>query len=237
MVENWPTNLQELTLVTIVFRMTLAIFIGGIIGIERDIKHRAAGVRTHILVCLGAAIIMMTNEYIFEMHPDAGIDITRMGAQVVSGIGFIGAGTILVTNENRVQGLTTAAGLWAAASIGLAVGIGFYEVALAGGIAIIGIIILLRPLKHFIQSRMDPMNLTLLIHSQNGFKDFLQYTSSIDVKISNIEIQKEFDPSVQNEPDTIFMVTISLGKQVSREDFLEKLTLLENIEHVVEIKD
>ena len=107
-------NLNELNVITIMVRVFLAIFIGGLIGTERDMRQRSAGIRTHMLVCLGAAIVMMTNEYIYLEMGDGNIDITRMGAQVVSGIGFIGAGTILVTRDNRIKGLTTAAGLWAA---------------------------------------------------------------------------------------------------------------------------
>lgn len=96
-------NLNELNVITIMVRVLLAIFIGGLIGTERDMRQRSAGIRTHMLVCLGAAIVMMTNEYIYLEMGDGNIDITRMGAQVVSGIGFIGAGTILVTRDNRIK--------------------------------------------------------------------------------------------------------------------------------------
>jgi putative Mg2+ transporter-C (MgtC) family protein len=237
MFSDLPINLQELNFITILFRMALAILIGGIIGTERDIKHRAAGLRTHILVCFGAAVVMMTNEYVYNIFPDAGIDVTRMGAQVVSGIGFIGAGTILVTNENRIKGLTTAAGLWAAAAIGLAIGIGFYEIAIAGGLAIIGIVTLLRPIKRFIQRRTDPADLTVIVHSKNGFRDFLEYTSSIDVKIANLDIQSNRSTEDGEEDDMIFMVTISLGDEVSKDMLVQKLKLLSGIDDVVEVRN
>ncbi|HLR89065.1 MAG TPA: MgtC/SapB family protein, partial [Atopostipes sp.] len=129
MLDKLPAEIYELSGLTITFRVVLAIFVGGLIGTERDIKNRAAGIRTHMLVCLGAAVVMMTNQYVVESFPESNLDITRMGAQVVSGIGFLGAGTILVTSHNRIRGLTTAAGLWAAATLGLAIGIGFYEMA------------------------------------------------------------------------------------------------------------
>lgn len=235
MFEHLPVNLQELNFITIIFRMALAIFIGGVIGTERDIKHRAAGLRTHILVCFGAAVIMMTNEYIFKMYPNAEVDITRMGAQVVSGIGFIGAGTILVTNQNQVKGLTTAAGLWAAAALGLAIGIGFYEIALAGGLAIIGVVTLLQPFKRFIQRRTEPADLTLIIQANNGFRDFLKYTASVDVSIANLEIQSETAEDKKDE-GLIFMVTISLGKGVTKETLLQELNLLNGIDDVAEVK-
>src|SRR5699024_8255754 len=125
-----PTEIDELSGITIAFRVVLAMFVGGLIGTERDIKNCAAGIRTHRGGCLGAAVVSMTKQYVAETYTESNIDITRMGAQVVSGIGFLGAGTILVTSHNRIRGLTTAAGLWAAATLGLAIGIGFYELPL-----------------------------------------------------------------------------------------------------------
>lgn len=119
---------------------------GGVIGLERDLKNHAAGFRTYILVCLGSSIVMMTNQFIFNNY-ELG-DPARMGAQVISGIGFLGAGTIMVTNHNHVKGLTTAAGLWSAACIGLAIGIGFYEGALAGGGALLLIMTLFQKFKY-----------------------------------------------------------------------------------------
>ena len=115
-------------IIALLFRSLLAIICAGVIGYERDTHGSAAGFRTHILVCFGAMIAMSTGQYA-AMYYTA--DITRIGAQVVSGIGFLGAGTIIV-NKHRITGLTTAAGLWAAACIGLAIGIGLYEGALVG---------------------------------------------------------------------------------------------------------
>lgn len=227
-------NLYELNFVTIVFRMLLAILVGGFIGIERDIKQRAAGVRTHMLVCLGAAIVMMTNQYIFLRYPDAGIDITRMGAQVVSGIGFIGAGTILVTSEHRIKGLTTAAGLWAAAAIGLGIGIGFYEVALIGGILILGVMVLLKPFKKYILDHTNPSDISLLIHSKDGLKSFIRFISQYDVKIYDIQIENEFMVD-QKENELFFSVMIELGEQVEGQELLDKLKLLPMLEEVVEV--
>ena len=98
-------------------RLFLAVLCGGLIGLEREYKRRPAGFRTHILICLGAAMTTMTSQYLY-LNLHFYTDMTRMGAQVVAGIGFIGAGTIIVTGRQRVKGLTTAAGLWAAAIAG-----------------------------------------------------------------------------------------------------------------------
>ena len=129
--------LREVNTVSVLLRLTLAMFCGGMIGLERARKHRPAGFRTYMLVCMGAALTMLLSQY--ENHmlhsvwapiaSEIGIrtDVSRFGAQVINGIGFLGAGTILVTGQQKVKGLTTAAGLWAAAIIGLSLGGGFYE--------------------------------------------------------------------------------------------------------------
>ena len=119
-------GLRDVTMASVTLRMTLAVICGGIIGIEREFKRRPAGFRTHILICLGAAMTTLTSQYLYLVLGQY-TDLARMGAQVVAGIGFIGAGTIIVTRRQRVKGLTTAAGLWASAIIGLSLGAGFYE--------------------------------------------------------------------------------------------------------------
>ena len=118
----------------IAVRILVAIILGGIIGMERGMKNRPAGLRTYMLVSVGACVVMLINQYAYQVYGVG--DPVRLGAQVVSGIGFLGAGTIIVTSHNQIKGLTTAAGLWASACVGLAIGIGLYEVALVGGLAI-----------------------------------------------------------------------------------------------------
>ena len=129
--------LRELHFASVVVRLALAMLLGGCIGLERGRKRRPAGFRTYMLVCLGAALTVLLSLYEFTMVTgpwsdicaEIGIktDVSRFGAQVINGIGFLGAGTILVTGRQQVKGLTTAAGLWASACTGLAVGAGFYE--------------------------------------------------------------------------------------------------------------
>ena len=127
-------ELRDLTYASAALRLLLAVLVGGILGIERGRKNRPAGLRTYMLVCLGATTVMMTNQYVTQCMGTG--DPVRMGAQVISGIGFLGAGSIMVTGRNQIRGITTAAGLWAAACIGLAIGIGFYEIGIASGILV-----------------------------------------------------------------------------------------------------
>lgn len=121
--------LRQMNLTSILLRFILATVCGSVIGFERGKKRHAAGLRTHIVVCIGAMSVMLVNQYIITYF-NINSDPARMGAQVISGIGFLGAGTIVTTGHHRgqqVKGLTTAAGLWASACMGLAIGVGFYE--------------------------------------------------------------------------------------------------------------
>ncbi len=120
--------LRDINLATIAIRLILAMLFGGIIGLERGKMGRAAGMRTHTLVCLGAALATMIGFFVFKSTNTG--DPLRVAAQVVSGIGFLGVGTILIKGRFQITGLTTAAGLWCAAAIGIALGAGFYEGAL-----------------------------------------------------------------------------------------------------------
>lgn len=127
MIEHFDA-LRHLTILSILLRFLLACLFGGIIGMERGRRQQAAGLRTHMMVCIGAASTMMVGEYMVVLYSANG-DVLRLGAQVVSGIGFLGAGSIIVTKQNRIRGLTTAASLWASACMGLVIGSGFYECA------------------------------------------------------------------------------------------------------------
>lgn len=136
-----------------IIKLVLACVLGGIIGYERESMHRPAGFRTHILVCVGAALVMVTSEFIFnKYYPRVNADPARLGAQVISGIGFLGAGTIIREGFN-VKGLTTAASLWAVSCVGIAVGIGFYEGAIAATVLIYITLLLLRKMEKSISSR------------------------------------------------------------------------------------
>ncbi len=130
---NIIDSLHNFNCVTIALRILLAILVGGIIGNERGKHGSAAGLRTHILVCIGATLTALTGYYVYQTL-GVSDDVMRLSAQVISGIGFLGAGMIIVKNGNIVTGLTTAAGMWATAAIGIALGFGFYSGAIIGTI-------------------------------------------------------------------------------------------------------
>ena len=125
-------------LISVVVRLLVAAVSGGIVGFERGLKGRPAGLKTFSLVCIGAAMVMVTNEYIMLFISGGSGDAARMAAQVISGIGFLGAGTIMVTGANQVKGLTTAAALWVTAALGIMIGTGFYFGAVAGTVVVCG---------------------------------------------------------------------------------------------------
>lgn len=150
---------------TLIGRLILACILGGIVGYEREHTNRPAGFRTHILVCVGSALIMVTSEFIFERYAlRTNMDPARLGAQIVSGIGFLGAGTIIREGFN-VKGLTTAASLWAVSAVGIAAGIGFYEGALVATVLIFITLIALKRMEEYFAKKNRYK--TLIIQSCN----------------------------------------------------------------------
>ena len=173
MLEFIPETLRDVNLVSILLRIILSVFIGGIIGLEREHKNRPAGFRTRILVCLGAMLIMLTNQYVYQYYGAS--DPVRMGAQVVSGIGFLGAGTIMVTRGRQVKGMTTAAGMWSSAGCGLAVGIGFYEGAVLVGITILIVMTVLRYFDVGIRRISTQFDIYLEVSEGHRLSEVLRY--------------------------------------------------------------
>ncbi len=166
---NAMTYLRELNFVTMIIRLLLALFLGGAIGLERGKQGRAAGMRTHILVCLGAALTTMIG---FFVNRELGYatDPMRVAAQVVSGIGFLGVGTILTKGRFQITGLTTAAGLWATAAIGIALGAGYYE----GAIGAFVIAFLSVTVFYIIESKVSKR--------QTRFGIYIEINSAIHVR-------------------------------------------------------
>lgn len=181
----WPDNAIE-----ILVRLVLAVILGGLIGLERAGTNHDAGLRTHVLVCLGSAIVMVVSENIFLDGYTA--DATRIGAQVVSGIGFLGAGCILI-NGNRIRGLTTAAGLWATASVGLGIGMGYYFVSIVSTLLILMAMAFLSPLSTVLQKKekRHNFNVTILIKNKSSVKGINDYLYNHGYKVTIFHLDEQ----------------------------------------------
>ncbi len=137
----------------VIIRLIAAVVLGGFIGLEREIRKRSAGLRTHILVCIGATLIMLTSTYVFDIYKDiANVDPSRIAAGVIAGIGFLGAGAI-IREGDTVRGLTTAATLWVVAAIGIAVGCGFYLAAFVTTVLVLIVLWLIRAIEGYLVKR------------------------------------------------------------------------------------
>lgn len=184
MLEN-ITILKELNLGSIIFRIVLAMILSGLIGMERERKQRPAGFRTYVVVCLGATLTCITNLYMANNF--ANVDPSRIPAQVVSGIGFLGAGTIIVTRNSRIKGLTTAAGLWCCATIGIAVGSGFYTGAIICSFAILIIMQLLTVVDRSFFKYNKYIYLYVECEHSSFMKALIKYTHEKDYLIYDLE--------------------------------------------------
>ncbi|HHU78878.1 MAG TPA: MgtC/SapB family protein [Clostridiales bacterium] len=173
----------------IVVKLVLGMVFGGVIGLEREIGNRPAGFRTHTLVCMGSALVMMSAEFLMEAYPAFEPDPARLGAQVISGIGFLGAGTIL-KDGSRVRGLTTAASLWVVACIGLAIGMGFYWGALAATLFSYITLVLLKKFEGYVPGLRDK-ELTLEIHNVPGqVAKITNVLAVLNVRVRDIRVNQ-----------------------------------------------
>lgn len=196
---------------SVAVRMLLAVVCGGLIGIEREYKRRPAGFRTHMLICLGAAMTTLTSQYLC-VHLQYDTDITRLGAQVVAGVGFIGAGTIIVSRHQRVKGLTTAAGLWTTAIIGLALGSGFYEGALLTTVLLLLAEVVFSRLEYRIMNNTPEVNLYIEFADRKSLDDMLRLCQAQHVKTLNLEITRSADANTC----AIFSLRLTRKATVSR---------------------
>ena len=230
-INNIANYLREVNTISIILRLTLATICGGILGAERGRKKRPAGFRTHILVCIGSAMVMITSQYMTDVL-NISTDASRMGAQVISGIGFLGAGTIMVVGKNQIKGLTTAAGLWSCACMGLAIGIGFYEGAIISCAFLFGVLTLLHKLDLYSRTHSKILDVYAELKDISGVTNFMNSVKSDGTKISNIEVKK------LNEQDRHIIgltMTLTLSGKIDHAEYILKLHAIENVCSVEEI--
>ncbi len=194
-------------------RLVFAAVCGGLIGLERGRRRRPAGFRTHMLVCMGAALTMIIGQYLaIRMAAIPALagkttDISRLGAQVINGIGFLGAGTIVVTGRQEVKGLTTAAGLWASACMGLAIGAGFYVGAIMGCVLILLSITLMRYLERIFMAKVRNINVYVEMTDINDIGSIIDTIKRENIRIYDIEITKA-DPNSGAYANAVFSMRL-----------------------------
>ena len=224
-------GLRDVTVLSITVRMVLAVVCGGIIGIEREYKRRPAGFRTHILICLGAAMTTLTSQFLYlNMHYYT--DMARLGAQVVAGMGFIGAGTIIVTHHQRVKGLTTAAGLWTAAIVGLALGGGFYEGGIAATVLILLAELLFSKLEYRMLDNAPEVNLYMEYTGKSCLKQILKLYRENELKVLNMEITRSKESETHN---ACAIFSLRLNKRCGVEKLLSQMHTVPGVVTVEEL--
>ena len=219
--------MAELTPVSMTLRLLIAIIIGSIVGFDRRIRNNSAGIRTHALVCLGSALVMMLSQFITVRFPGYHIDVSRIGAGVVGGIGFLGAGTIIMTDRNRVHGLSTAAGLWASSCIGLSIGFGFVEGTLISLVFIVFILNILRQVDYRIVKHTKYLDLYIEFEDQAGVRAFTELLHDQDIDFSDLMLQK---PLIKGDGPTA-TVSVELPTLDLRKPFLKNLKNAEGIRY------
>lgn len=224
------TDLSSINDTSIVLRLLLAVVLGGIIGYERGRAGRPAGLRTHILVCLGSTLAIMTNQYVWQTYGIS--DPTRMAAQVISGIGFLGAGTIIVTGRHQVKGLTTAAGLWATACMGLAIGIGFYKAAIISCFLIAFATVVLHRLDNYMLAKSKVLDIYVEFGKSASITSVLDILKQSDIHIDSIEMVK---PSYDANATAAAIMTLRFRKKQIRLDVITKISAIEGVEFAEEI--
>lgn len=220
--------LREFNTLSVTVRLILTVLLSGAVGIEREHHGKAAGLRTHILVCLGAAIAAMTGLYISRT---SAADISRLAAQVISGIGFLGAGTILVRSNSTVTGLTTAASVWTTGALGLTIGYGFYEAALLCAVLMLLIEGKLGNIDRIISRR------TRVIDIYAEFVDASRLSQTVEaIKAGGISVVSMIiTPAKSPLPAGVgAQITLRLPKDLSAQGAIAAINSTDNVHFAVE---
>ena len=222
---------------SVIFRLLIAMLCGGLIGIERAAKRRAAGVRTYMVVCLGATLAMLLNQYLDNMLVNVWqisqtTDAARLGAQVINGIGFLGAGTIILTSNKQVKGLTTAAGLWASACMGLAIGAGFFEAALIACLLIVVIITLFAYVELWIMRHSRNVNLLVRLDNLDDVRQVMEKIRAGNNVVYDVEMSRGSE-ALGEGPSAVF--SVRLAKRVTHASVIMAVADVESVRAITEL--
>lgn len=216
-------DLTAWTAQNVFLRMVTALLLGGVIGIDRGVKRRGGGARTDAAVCLGAAMVMITAQYMENCYPGSA-DMARMGSQVISGVGFLGAGSIIVSGH-QVKGLTSAAGIWVCACIGLAVGIGFVDGAILVTFVLLIGLHLLPLMEKTVNQYSRYVTLYVEASESRAASAFLHKIQSDGCKVDRFEV----DRSGSGRQSLTIMLTIRIPRHIDQKEYLERLELYRGI--------
>lgn len=222
--------LSNITWGSIILRLFLAILCGGVLGAERATKRHAAGFRTYILVAFGAAIAGFVNQYLSEAF---NADAARIAAGVVTGIGFLGAGTIIVTSRNQIKGLTTAAALWASGSMGLAIGQGFYTLGLLSALVIFLVLTITVPIENYFIDRARIFTLHVELDARPNLKELVNFLREKGYKITNVEHNEAYASSGLSVYSLTLIAPYVKGEKAkSHQEVCKIIQGLEYVNHV-----
>ena len=209
---------------SVLLRLLLATLCGALVGLERSYKNRPAGFRTHMLVCIGACTASMTGIYLYLVE-NLPTDISRMGAQVIAGLGFLGAGTIIVTKKHTVKGLTTAAGLWVSGVMGLAIGAGFYE----GGILVMILILVVETvfaIPSMKVKKAQPFSILLQYDHTQALDQVMRHSKDLSMAIVNLQVRTA---SLADEPTYTAQLSLRPSNSLEHDDFIADILQIPGI--------
>lgn len=228
-IEMLTTDFSDWTWQNIIVRILVSVAIGMVIGIDRGAKRRGGGARTTITVCLGATVVMLMEQYLKQLFPEQ-FDISRLAAQVISGVGFLGAGSILVSGH-QIKGLTSAASIWICACIGLIVGIGFID----GAVLCTAVWLISIHLVPFIEDRVykHTRYMTLYIEIEDGkaISNVSRQLKKSNCFVDSFYVDK---PKAKGQHFQI-VATFRLPRKVSGDDYLHTLQQLKGVVYMDEI--
>lgn len=236
-------SLRELNFLSLCLRLFLGIIFSGFLGFSRNIKQRPAGIRTYMLVSIGAVLTMTLAQFEYSMVNTLwneaykingiGLDLSRYGAQVINGIGFLGAGSIILSGTQKIKGMTTAAGLWASGCMGLALGSGFYEGAIIGFLIILLCLFGLPIIEDSILLKSKNMNVYIEFRSIKSLKHVIELIKSLNISIFELDVMNNFD-----DPKTLiganFYMQLS-NKNIKHSEVIMALSEFDEICNVEEI--
>lgn len=221
--------LRELTFLSLVIRLLLSCACGTLVGLERSSKNRPAGFRTHISVCLGSAVAAITGTYLF-VGLKLPADISRISGQVITGLGFIGAGSIIITKKLTIKGLTTAAGLWTTGIVGLAIGSGYFELGVLGTALVLAAETVLGRLTASIQRRPE-FTLEILYNDKTALDEVLRFCKDSHMSITRLQIL-----SLDDNPEADYAAEIYLRGNARPVTLVSRIQIMPGVVSALDIE-